>query len=88
MCLCNTQVCATRYEFVENLLTKIARVDVQRLSRSGKADEEETGTAAGEGAKESKAAVVAAAMPVKRNDSTSVNAARERYLQRKQQGKK
>jgi len=82
------QVCATRYEFVEGLLNKIARVDVQRLSRSGRSPEDgapKASVAAKPGEAPSTGAEAAEALPARRNDSTAVNAARERYMQRKQQ---
>lgn len=80
------QVCATRYEFVEGLLSKIAHVDVQRLSKGSHEDGIESKAHRDPCAVPSDpAAAAAAALPVRRNDCTAVNAARERYMQRKQQ---
>lgn len=90
------QVCATRYEFVEPLLKRLSNIDVQRLSRSARAAAAAAAAAAasapaeGSSAAGGEAGKSAAAAPVRRNDTGAVCAARERYLQRKQQagGKK
>ncbi|KAF6250725.1 DEAH-box nuclear pre-mRNA splicing factor [Scenedesmus sp. NREL 46B-D3] len=84
------QVCPTRHEWVEPLLPKLQDVDVQRLSggklraqaaaaaAAAAADSaaDEAGTAADGEAGGQKVA--------RRNDDDAVNAARQRYLQRKQ----
>jgi hypothetical protein len=62
---------------------------VQRLSRSGHSAEGEGGgkqggSAASQDGGTVTAAAAAAALPARRNDTSAVNAARDRYLQRKQ----
>jgi hypothetical protein len=86
-------VCTTRYEYVAPLLTKIAKLDVKRLSRSKAAAA--AAAAAAKTAADAQAPAAAGAAGqggagggqqpggVKRNDAGAVSAARERYLQRK-----
>jgi len=84
------QVCATRFEFVEDLLAKIARIDVQRLSRGSASSEgateaqQKAGAASNATAGTEGASAAAPGLPVRRNDGSAVSAARERYMQRKQ----
>jgi ATP-dependent RNA helicase DHX8/PRP22 len=84
------QVCPTRGEWVEPLLPKLQDVDVQRLS-GGKLKAQHAAGAANAAvaavddevqAGSSKAD--AAQKLARRNDDGAVNAARQRYLQRKQ----
>lgn len=79
---------------MQPLLTKIAHIDVKRLSRSqsngtaaNTTDQAAPGpTSPGASAANAAAAALAAAAPgARRNDNATVNAARERFLQRKQQ---
>lgn len=83
------QVCPTRAEWVEPLLPKLQDVDVKRLSGGRLAAQEAAGTAAaaaddGGGAQPGSKKADADQQLARRNDDSAVNAARARYLQRKQ----
>jgi ATP-dependent RNA helicase DHX8/PRP22 len=85
------QVCPTRYEWVEPLLPKLQDVDVQRLSGGKlKAQEAAAATAAADvaaaaaGAGQASDGEAGGQKLARRNHNEAVNAARQRYLQRKQ----
>jgi ATP-dependent RNA helicase DHX8/PRP22 len=82
-------VCPTRGEWVEPLLPKLQDVDVKRLSGGRLAVEVAATTAAAAATAEDEdqpgsSKADAAQKLARRNDNDAVNAARQRYLQRKQ----
>jgi ATP-dependent RNA helicase DHX8/PRP22 len=80
------QVCPTRGEWVEPLLPKLQDVDVKRLSGGHLAAEAAAAAAvpATEEEELGSRKADAAQKLARRNDNDAVNAARQRYLQRKQ----
>ncbi len=85
------QVVSTHYSYVEPLLNRIAKIDVQRLSRGPHAlppTAAATDAAAVPAAAAAGATAAAASKPAAKKDDVAVNAARQRYLERKKQAGK
>jgi ATP-dependent RNA helicase DHX8/PRP22 len=82
-----TQVCPTRGEWVEPLLPKLQDVDIQRLSGGRLAEAAAAADPGAGGAPEVQPGCSTGGAGqglVRRNDDGAVDAARQRYLQRKQ----
>ncbi|KAL6757999.1 DEAH-box nuclear pre-mRNA splicing factor [Haematococcus lacustris] len=78
-------VCPTSYEYVAPLLTKIAQMDVKRLSGGSKAAAAPSSAAYDAEPRSAVSAVPpgTGSGPGRRNDSATVSAARQRFLDRK-----